>query len=60
MCDVCQRFAGITRLPSADQIPIISLVPFARWGLDFVGKLPKAPGQLRYILVAIDYFSMWV
>ena len=25
------------------------------WGMDILGPLPKAPGEFKYLLVAIDY-----
>ncbi|KAL0378265.1 UNVERIFIED_CONTAM: hypothetical protein Sradi_3132000 [Sesamum radiatum] len=28
--------------------------------MDIVGKLPRAPGQREYLIVAVDYFSKWV
>lgn len=30
------------------------------WGIDLVGPLPKGPGQKKFIIVAIDYFTKWV
>jgi transposase InsO family protein len=35
--------------------------PFAQWGLDQVGPLPKSSrGSHTYLLVAIDKFSKWI
>lgn len=34
--------------------------PFARWGIDIVGPLPRAPGNLCSAVVAIEYFSKWI
>jgi transposase InsO family protein len=31
-----------------------------RWGLDLLGPLPLAQGNLRYVVVAIEYFSKWI
>ena len=33
--------------------------PFAVWGLDIVGKLPRAIGGYEYLFVAIDKFTKW-
>ncbi|XP_072054907.1 uncharacterized protein [Arachis hypogaea] len=30
------------------------------WGIDLVGPFPTAPGQLRYLIVAIDYYTKWI
>jgi IS30 family transposase len=31
-----------------------------RWGLDLLGSLPPAQGNLRYVVVAVEYFSKWI
>jgi transposase InsO family protein len=31
-----------------------------RWGLDLLGPLPPAQGNLRYVVVAVKYFSKWI
>jgi hypothetical protein len=40
--------------------PIISPWPFMKWGMDIVGKLPKAPGGKVFMLAMTDYFSKWI
>ncbi|KAL5564919.1 hypothetical protein UlMin_028083 [Ulmus minor] len=30
------------------------------WGIDLIGPLPTARGQLKYAVVAIDYYTKWV
>ena len=37
--------------------PISSPWPFAQWGLDIVGPFPRAAGNRRFVLVAVDYFT---
>lgn len=34
--------------------------PFAQWGIDIVGPFKTAPGGLKFLVVATDYFSKWV
>jgi hypothetical protein len=34
--------------------------PLQRWGLDLLGPLPPAQGNLRYVVVAVEYFSKWI
>jgi transposase InsO family protein len=42
-----------------DTIPVAW--PFAQWGLDQVGPLPKSSrGSHTYLLVAVDKFSKWI
>jgi transposase InsO family protein len=31
-----------------------------RWGLDLLGPLPPAQGNLKYVVVAVEYFSKWI
>ncbi|GKB90406.1 reverse transcriptase domain-containing protein [Tanacetum coccineum] len=31
-----------------------------RWGIDIVGPFPEAPGRVKFLIVAIDYFTIWV
>ncbi|VFQ60871.1 unnamed protein product [Cuscuta campestris] len=59
-CKVCQEFQKVPGRPSTNYTPISTAIPFARWGLDLVGALPRGTGNLRYIIVAIDYFTKWV
>jgi hypothetical protein len=32
----------------------------ARWGIDVVGQLPTAPGNYKYAIMAVEYFSKWI
>lgn len=59
-CEKCQRFSPIPRKPSKELLPLASPWPFAQWGLDIVGPLPRAPNNKRYLLVATDYFTNWI
>jgi hypothetical protein len=31
-----------------------------RWGLDLLGPLPPAQGNLKYVVVAVEYVSKWI
>jgi len=39
---------------------IHSPLPFTTWGMDILGPFPKATGQRKFLLVAVDYFTKWV
>ncbi|KAL0399747.1 UNVERIFIED_CONTAM: hypothetical protein Sradi_2318000 [Sesamum radiatum] len=45
---------------AAPMQPIPNPCPFDQWGMDLIGKLPRATGQREYLIVAVDYFSKWV
>ena len=34
--------------------------PFTMWGMDILGKLPKVPRAVKYLLVAIEYFTKYI
>ena len=59
-CDKCQTFGNVQRLPAERLTTISSPWPFAQWGIDIVDPLPQDKGQVKFILVAIDYFTKWV
>jgi len=39
---------------------LVSPWPFAWWGIDLLGPFPKANGQLKYLVIAIDYSTKWI
>ncbi|XP_074337441.1 uncharacterized protein LOC141674630 [Apium graveolens] len=38
---------------------VLSPVPFTVWGIDIMGPFPRAKGDLRYVLITIDYITKW-
>ena len=58
-CNKCQRFGNVQRIPSEKLTTIATPWPFAQWGLDIVGLLPQGKRQIKFLLVAIDYFTKW-
>ena len=40
--------------------PISSPWPFAQWRIDIMVPFPLGKKQLRFLIVAIDYFIKWV
>nr|XP_023875548.1 uncharacterized protein LOC111988025 [Quercus suber] len=59
-CDKCQRFGNVQRLPAEKLTTITSPWPFAQWEIDIIGPMPIGKGQVKFLLVAIDYFTKWV
>jgi hypothetical protein len=59
-CDKCQRFSPTIHQPATELHPLTSPWPFTQWGLDIVGPFLLAPGSLKFLLVATDYFTKWV
>ena len=59
-CPNCQRHAPYSKFP-LDEVQLLPPVgPLTRWGINFVGPLPTAPGNFKYAAVAVEYFSKWV
>ena len=46
--------------PARDLTLLTSPWPFAQWGMEIVGVLPKALRNKRFLLAATDYFTKWV
>ena len=60
-CNTCHQFADKLHAPGAELRPIPLAWPFAQWGLDMVGKLPRSSqGGYVYLLVAVDKFTKWI
>uniref|UniRef100_A0A2N9GZZ4 Uncharacterized protein n=1 Tax=Fagus sylvatica TaxID=28930 RepID=A0A2N9GZZ4_FAGSY len=59
-CDKCQRFANLLHSPPEMLIPMMTPWSFAQWGLDIMGPFPIGRRQLKFLVVAIDYFTKWV
>ena len=34
--------------------------PFNKWGIDLLGPFLLALGQVKYLIIVIDYFTKWV
>ena len=59
-CDKCQRNAHILRKPSIEQTPLVVAWPFDQWGIDLLGLFLTTPGQLKYLIITIEYFTKWI
>ncbi|RDX82659.1 Tf2-9, partial [Mucuna pruriens] len=59
-CDKCQRFAEDHKAPPERLHSVMAPWPFHKWGVDILGPFPVAPGQLKFLIVAVDYFTKWV
>ncbi|VFQ78673.1 unnamed protein product [Cuscuta campestris] len=42
-CKVCQVFQNIPGRPGTSYHPISSSIPFAHWGIELIGLMPRAP-----------------
>ena len=47
-------------VPTEHLTSITSHWPFSTWGIDIMGPLPLGKKQVKFLVVAIDYFTKWV
>ena len=59
-CDKCQLFRNVQHVPAEHLKNISSPWPFLTLGIDIVGPLPQGKKQVKFLVVAIDYFTKWV
>src|ERR1051325_7006097 len=59
-CSKCQTFVPAIHTPSEFLHAVLAPWPFYQWGADILGPFPVAPGQLKFLIVAVDYFTKWV
>jgi hypothetical protein len=59
-CKNCQKCARDQKQPSSLTQLIQPTWPLQRWGLDLLGPLPPAQGNLKYVVVEVEYFSKWI
>nr|GEV79614.1 reverse transcriptase domain-containing protein [Tanacetum cinerariifolium] len=56
-CSDCQIHRPITRHPQQPLTLITALWPFYKWGIDIAGPFPERPGKVKFLIVAMDYFT---
>nr|KYP72966.1 Pro-Pol polyprotein [Cajanus cajan] len=59
-CIPCQRHENVIHASATELHSISSPWPFALWGIDMLGPFPVAKGQVKFLLVAVDYFTKWI
>ncbi|GAU19161.1 hypothetical protein TSUD_89260 [Trifolium subterraneum] len=59
-CDKCQRHGDMHIAPANELKTLIFPWPFAWWGMDILGPFPTAARQVKYLIVAVDYFTKWI
>ena len=60
-CDQCQRIGAPSFRNHWPLTPIIPLIPFEKWSIDFIGLInPVNTWKRRYIILATNYSTKWV
>ena len=59
-CDACQRYACNDLHMSLPLYVSLSLVPFEKWGIDYIGEIhPHSSRGMKHIIVATEYLTKW-
>ncbi|GJX35718.1 reverse transcriptase domain-containing protein [Tanacetum coccineum] len=59
-CTSCQVHHPVPRNPQQKLTPITSPWLCYKWGIDIAGPFPEGPGKVKFLIVAIDYFTKWI
>ncbi|XP_072094135.1 uncharacterized protein [Arachis hypogaea] len=54
-CKRCQENANFHKAPAAELCLLMASRPFSQWGVDLLEPFPVGPGQVKYLIVTIDY-----
>ena len=58
-CHECQIYQRKMRAPPVPLHPVITVGPFAKWGIDFMTCNPRLARGHAYIIIVVDYFTKW-
>nr|GEW20943.1 reverse transcriptase domain-containing protein [Tanacetum cinerariifolium] len=53
----CQIHRPVTRHPQQSLTPITARWPFYKWGIDIACPFPEGPRKVKFLIVAMDYFT---
>ncbi|XP_072067024.1 uncharacterized protein [Arachis hypogaea] len=56
-CVKCQENVNFHKAPASELSLLTSSRPFSQWGVDLLGLFSVGLGQVKYLVVAIDYYT---
>nr|GEW25907.1 reverse transcriptase domain-containing protein [Tanacetum cinerariifolium] len=59
-CQDCQVHKPVLTNPQQKLTPIKSPCPFYKWGIDIAGPFSEGPEKVKFLIVAMDYFTKWI
>ncbi|XP_025631259.1 uncharacterized protein [Arachis hypogaea] len=59
-CKKCQKNANFHKAPASEHSLLMASRPFSQWGINLLGPFLVGPGQVKYLIIAIDYYTKWV
>ena len=60
MCKPCQKHGNLIHQKQEQLHHILSPWPFAKWGMDILGPFSPDKGQVKFLIVVVDYFTKWI
>ena len=59
-CIPCQKHGNLIYQKQEQLHSILSPWPFAKWRMDILVPFSPGKGQVKFLIVAIDYFTKWI
>ncbi|GKC61898.1 reverse transcriptase domain-containing protein [Tanacetum coccineum] len=59
-CNDCQIHRPVPRNPQQPLTPITAPWPFYKYGINIAGPFLEGPGKVKFLIVAMDYFTKWI
>ncbi|GKD21103.1 reverse transcriptase domain-containing protein [Tanacetum coccineum] len=59
-CQDCQIHKPVLRNPQQKLTLITSPWQFYKWGIDIAGPFLEEPRKVKFLIVAMDYFTKWI
>ncbi|XP_072060244.1 uncharacterized protein [Arachis hypogaea] len=59
-CMKCQENTNFHKALATELNLLTSSRPFSHWGVDLLGPFSVGSGQVKYLIVAIDYYTKWI
>nr|GEX24077.1 hypothetical protein [Tanacetum cinerariifolium] len=56
----CQIHRPVAKHPQQSLTPITAPWPFYKWGIDIAGPFSEGPGKVKFLIVAMDFFTKWI
>ncbi|GJT69806.1 reverse transcriptase domain-containing protein [Tanacetum coccineum] len=57
---IAKSIGQYPKTPQQKLTPITSPWPFYKWRIDISGLFPEVQGRMKFLIVAIDYFTKWI
>nr|GEW56919.1 Gag-Pol precursor [Tanacetum cinerariifolium] len=59
-CTQCQAYSTTARMLNNDVTTVNNTWSFSHWGINIVKPQPTAPGNLKFLAIAVEHFTKWI